>query len=268
MDECCKQRVEQAERRQSNANAIDSQSAAKILHDDATASTGNPDRVHQSEQIVSDQHNVGALACDFGARSHRDADRCLHECWRVVNAIAHHGNLFSIADELLNDCVLLIRQNFGINFVDSDLFGDRVGNRSGVTGQQHSFQSHGVQSADRIASLWSKCIRNPDGSDILAVRGNQYLRRVVGTRGMSTKVNLFLLKECPASCQYFKVIERAGDTCTGNVLELFRCRYSQPGFRCSTDNGLAQGMFGPLLGNRRKLQNLLHLCDLVRRRST
>ncbi len=78
-----------------------------------------------------------------------------------------------------------------------------------------------------------------------------------GSGALSVEVDLFLLQEGSASHEYLPVVEGARNACSGNVLEAFWWIYRQAGFSCFADNGLAQGMFGPLLRNRGKLQNVV-----------
>ena len=51
------------------------------------------DRRDDRREVVVEQHEVGGLAGDVGARSpHRDADGGLAKCGRVVHAVAGHGD--------------------------------------------------------------------------------------------------------------------------------------------------------------------------------
>src|SRR6267378_3709196 len=82
---------------------------AKFLHDRAMAPTGNLDRIHQSQEIVPNQHDLCALAGDLSTRSHGNTDRCLHQCRRIVDSIPDHGDLSAAPHEPSNDLALLIR---------------------------------------------------------------------------------------------------------------------------------------------------------------
>jgi hypothetical protein len=82
------------------------------------ATTSNLYCIDQSQQVVADQHDLCAFACDFGSRTHCDTDGCLHECWRVVDSITDHCDSFAATHELPNDLALLIGENFRVDHID------------------------------------------------------------------------------------------------------------------------------------------------------
>src|SRR6202011_2224569 len=65
-----KQWIEQPESSQPYSYSIDEQCSGKVSHYDSMASPRDPQRLHKFQQIVTEQHNVGALSGDVGARSH------------------------------------------------------------------------------------------------------------------------------------------------------------------------------------------------------
>ena len=87
MNEGREQGVKHTEGSQSDAHTVHGQGSGKVLHDRAMAATGNLDRIHQSQEIVANQHDLGALAGDLRTRSHGNTDRCLHQCRRIVDSI-------------------------------------------------------------------------------------------------------------------------------------------------------------------------------------
>ena len=66
-------------------------------------------RVDEAGKVVADQHDVGALPRDVGARAHRDADARGGESRSVVDAVAHHGDRPAAVHERANALELRLR---------------------------------------------------------------------------------------------------------------------------------------------------------------
>ena len=67
--------------------------------------------VHQAEQIIANQHDVGALACDFGPDPIAMPTVACMSAGASLIPSPTIATFFPIGDELLDYCVLLIRQN-------------------------------------------------------------------------------------------------------------------------------------------------------------
>jgi hypothetical protein len=85
---------------------------------------------------------------DFRARTHCDSDGRLHQRWRVVDAVAHHGRFSPARDKLFDDFVLMVRQGFSMNLIDADLFPEDFSNRRCITSHKYSLQAHVVKRTD------------------------------------------------------------------------------------------------------------------------
>jgi len=67
MDEGRQQRIEHAERGESNARPIHEERTHKICQDDSPASARNPYRFYELEQVIAEKHDVGTLARHIGS---------------------------------------------------------------------------------------------------------------------------------------------------------------------------------------------------------
>jgi hypothetical protein len=72
MDEGCEQRVQDVQRGERDAYAVDDERADEVLDNDASAPSGNPHRLDKLQQIVSEKNDVGRLASDLGPGAHPD----------------------------------------------------------------------------------------------------------------------------------------------------------------------------------------------------
>jgi len=61
MNECRQQRIEQSDRRKADARQIDDDRACEVLPDNAARASRDLERIDQSNQVVAEQHHVGAL---------------------------------------------------------------------------------------------------------------------------------------------------------------------------------------------------------------
>ena len=62
MNKGCEQRPEQSASGKDDADRIDGQRAGKVLPDGAADAPGDPECFNETDEIVSKQHDVGALA--------------------------------------------------------------------------------------------------------------------------------------------------------------------------------------------------------------
>jgi hypothetical protein len=72
MDEGCEQRVQEVQRGERDAHAVDDERADEVLSNDGPATSGNPHRLDKLQQIVSEKNDVGCLASDLGSGAHPD----------------------------------------------------------------------------------------------------------------------------------------------------------------------------------------------------
>ena len=79
----------------------------------------------------------GALHGDVGAGAHGDADVGRGERRRVVDAVAGHGDDAALRLVALHDRALLVGQDLGLDLLDAELAGDRLGGRPVVAGEHH-----------------------------------------------------------------------------------------------------------------------------------
>ena len=75
MDKGGQKRVQPPKSRQAHPHAIHEQRAEEVLPDYVAASSGNFQRVHELEQVVSQQNYIRTLPCNIRSRAHRHANR-------------------------------------------------------------------------------------------------------------------------------------------------------------------------------------------------
>ena len=100
-------------------------------------------------KIALHQRDAGALDGDFGAGAHGDADIGLGQRGRVVDAVAGHGDDAALGRQPLDDAVLVLRQHIGLDFLDAELAGDRLGGRLVVAGQHDDPDAVVAQAVER-----------------------------------------------------------------------------------------------------------------------
>ncbi len=97
MNKSGQKRIEKTERRHSHSHAVHYQRAHKVLHNDAAAASSNPQSFDQFRQIASNQDHIRALPSYISSRSHGDTDISLHEGWSVIDSVADHCDITTLA---------------------------------------------------------------------------------------------------------------------------------------------------------------------------
>ena len=83
------------------------------------------------------ERHASALHRHVGACSHRDTHIRLSERWRIVDAVARHGDALSLVLQILDDCGFLVGQHIGLDMIDAEGPGDRFRRRPVVARQHH-----------------------------------------------------------------------------------------------------------------------------------
>ena len=120
-------------------------------------------------QVPLDQGHARAFHGDIGAGSHGDPHLGLRQRRSVVDPVARHGHEPAGFLETLDVRALVLRQHFGDDFVDPELFRHRLGRRAAVSGQHHDPHAFGVQLPDSLGAGRLDGIGDAEASCELAV---------------------------------------------------------------------------------------------------
>ena len=95
------------------------------------------------------EDDTGRFDGDVGACADREADVGAGECGCVVDAVTDHCNGATLALEVFDSGVLVVREDFGVDVVDAELGSDAVGDRLRVAGDHHDTDAAVVERIDR-----------------------------------------------------------------------------------------------------------------------
>ncbi len=106
---------------------------------------------------MAHQRNRRGFNRHIAAAAHRDTDVRLRQRGRIVDTIADHRNLTTLALQTFNRIGFAIRQNARNDFVNTRFFGNRVSRRWVIPGEHYQTVSGVVQAFKRgntIAAQW------------------------------------------------------------------------------------------------------------------
>ena len=166
VDKRCKQRIQQTNRSQADADDVHDESAVEVLEDNSPAVPGNADGFDELHQIITNQHNIGAFTGNVGTRSHRDANGRFTKRGSVVDAISEHRHRVAFSDLLGDKGGLLFRQEFGIGLNDAKATGDGLRDRLRISGQQDNLNAHIRERLYRWCGAVAQLIRYENGAKL------------------------------------------------------------------------------------------------------
>src|SRR5206468_3606059 len=136
---------------QRHAQAVVQKGQEQILANGRRGRPTEPAGAQDSHQITFHERYAGAFHGDVGPGAHRDAHVGPGERRRIVDAVAGHRDLATLAVESRYDLALLLGQHFGDYFIDPELPGDGFSSPATVAGEHDQAQSLRMQLLDRIA---------------------------------------------------------------------------------------------------------------------
>ena len=128
MDQRREHGVQISERRERDSRCIDTQGPGEISHNDAVAAARDLDHLDHLQEVVAEQQDVGAFACDLGAGPHRYSDVGLHQRWRIIDPVSDHRDRFPRAAKTSNTIQLLPGEKFRLHLVHLKLLSDGPAN--------------------------------------------------------------------------------------------------------------------------------------------
>ena len=114
MDERRKERVQEARGCQSNPNGIDDYGALEVLKDYSSTVARDAHGLDELVQVVSDQHNIGALTGHIRSSAQSNPDPRLTQRWSIIDTIAHHRYRSICLYLPGNQGTLVFREDVGI----------------------------------------------------------------------------------------------------------------------------------------------------------
>ena len=167
VNKCCKQWIEHARGRQSDAECINTQSTEEIGPDDSPGAPREEERVGKFRQIVTEQHHIGALPGHIRSGAHGNSDLRFDQRRSVVDSIANHRDDAPFERQTLDSVALVLGQQVGGNLGDAELRGDLIGDRPRISRQQHGPQAQRMNSRNGRARLGTNSIGDLDGTEQL-----------------------------------------------------------------------------------------------------
>ena len=99
-------------------------------------------------QIVADNHNACRIHCYVSATAHSDSHIGFRQRGRIVDTIAHHGNIFAILAQAFNCVGFLLRQYIGYNMGNSGLLSNSRCCLCIVAGKHYNIDFCAIQRRD------------------------------------------------------------------------------------------------------------------------
>lgn len=122
MDKGREQGSEQAEGCKDDAERIDGQCAGKVLPDGAADTTGHTQGFNKTDEIVAEQHDIGAFPRHIRTGTHRNTHARLNQSRSIVHAVAYHGNHSAVPlNQNSNALKFFFGERFGHDFADAEL---------------------------------------------------------------------------------------------------------------------------------------------------
>jgi len=242
------ERIQYAKRREQHAGSVDEQGAHEILLNNATAAARDTQRLHELEQIVSEQHDVSRLSRDLRPRPHRDSDLRLRERRCVVDAVADHRDPSPHALERLYLVEFLVRKHLGEELVDVELLRHVSRDVGTVPRQEDGAKPHAFEGRDRGTRLAANDILDLEGSQKpIFARDEDACRRGVE----AFDVDAELLEERAAADRDRFAGRSADDALARRVLEPLGLRGGKRRERRPLQDRLAKRMLRRSLGDGR-----------------
>ena len=116
-------------------------------------------------RVRGGEDEPGGLDRDIGAGADRDAHIGAGERGGVVDAVADHGDGEAAAVQLVDLGGLVLGEDLGEHFVDTEVGADRFGDLGGVTGDHDDPPAHGPQLGYRLSCLQADLVFEGETSD-------------------------------------------------------------------------------------------------------
>ena len=113
------------------------------------------------------------------ARTDCESDIGLRQSWRIVDAVADHGDDFAIRLMLLQNLELILGQHLGMDSLDTELRGDIFGDDAAVTGHHRAADSGFGEFGDRIRRFLANRIGEGNSALHLSVGKHKQHRRAL-----------------------------------------------------------------------------------------
>ncbi len=165
-----------SKRGQPDADAVNDQRSDKVLHDRAMAASGDRQSFDKLREIIANENHVCAFSCNIRTSTHRYSDSSLHESGSVIDSVTYHNDLVTRSGESANESKLVLRQEFGGNFVHAQFSSDVVSHGLRIPGEKNCLQSHRFEIVYRLRCFGPKHIGNDDSSEELAFSCHKNLR--------------------------------------------------------------------------------------------
>jgi hypothetical protein len=243
--------IEQTNSGQDDTDAVDRDRAHEIDDDDAVAAACQHQRVHERHEVITDEHHVRALTRDIRPRAHRHAHAGLHEGRRVVDTIAHHRDGSAFRQERLDALSLVVREEIGVDRVDTDLLGNDFGDGLAIAGDKESSQAHRFDRGHGGTRLATHNVLHIDRAEEATSPRHENTGRAQCITGGTAGCNPSLAHQCRVSDDDFFTTNRGRDAKPRRVIEgLRRCRMKTTRGRRRQDRFAEWMLRGRLRGSR------------------
>ena len=242
MHERSKERIEQAEGRESDPDPVHDERSDEVLPDHPPGPAGDVNRLDEDREIVPEEHDVGALPRDVGPGPHRHPDGRCRERRGVVHAITNHDDLPAAGDEAIDAIELRFRKELRLCLVDTKFTTHGLAHSPVIARKKDRSQAHRFQRSDRRHRLWTERVSNEDDADEASASRDEHLACCLSFDARRRHRDAVLSEEGPIPGENLLCDEGGHDTFPGLVGEV-------PGFAPRDallvgqfDDCLAEGM--------------------------
>src|SRR5581483_677948 len=226
----------------------------QILADLAHGGAAETNRSRNAVKAPTDQHNVAGFLSDVRPGADRDAQICLRERRRVVDAVADHRNGSPALLKTLNHLCLAVRFDVRSDVINADLCSNRTSRGFVVAAEQQRLELHSVQFENRSLRVWFDLIGNVDCPGDSRRDRNEYPCARVW-HGLETRATRCC--EFAASHPYLAALNLSKHAGAGFVAEAFQIRQSDTPRLGMRDDRLGQRMLAELFGGCGESQQLV-----------
>ena len=181
--------------RQRNADGVIEESPEQIFVNVPQGGPAQPDCGGHIAQAALHQHHVRRVDGHIRARTDGNADVGPGQGGRVVDAVAHHGDL-ALLLQLTNDAFLALGQNACDDLIHARLRADGSGRAFVIAGEHDHMQAHVLQLPNRAGAVLLDHVRHGDHTQQLSVPAEEQ-RRFSGFGQFFRLLLHFLRNLCP-----------------------------------------------------------------------
>src|ERR1051326_3420500 len=128
---------EVTEEGQDDARGVHGNGAPEVEHDHTVAASANGQRLKNAREVAGHEGYAGGFQRGVCALAHGDADGGLGQGGGIVDAVADHGDLAALREQLADFRLLLMWQQIADGFINAEPSADGGGGIGSVAREQN-----------------------------------------------------------------------------------------------------------------------------------